>query len=282
MRRRMMLKGNAYIKARGGTITRNGDWLIHTFTINGNFVVEGLSSNIAYNLLKINVVGGGGSGGASGGAVGGGGGGAGQFYENLSYALSSGIGSYPCVVGLGGVGVSTPTGNNGNASSFDGVTALGGSYGSCYTVLAGNGYNAGGGSGYNSIGEIIGGTGTNKNGGNGTHSPYYTGGGGAGQSQDGQNATSLAAGNGGAGILSSINGSYYSGGGGGGTYSIYATKGIGGIGGGGNGGDDIGTPVAPTNGSANTGGGGGGGQTSNTPGGRGGSGIIIISYFSPL
>ena len=76
--------GKAYITATGGTITTSGDYKIHTFTGDGNFIVSqiGNANGGGAGVSYIVVAGGGGSGGNTYHIPGGGGGGAGGFREN--------------------------------------------------------------------------------------------------------------------------------------------------------------------------------------------------------
>jgi hypothetical protein len=142
--------GNVYTSATGGTITTSGDYKIHTFTGDGNFVVSqvgnptGGGSAVSYLV----VAGGGGSGGNQKHIQGGGGGGAGGFRENRSpgesYTVSplDGAGdltlsaqTYPITVGAGGSGgfkahpgpgaVASP----GSNSTFSTITSAGGGRG---------------------------------------------------------------------------------------------------------------------------------------------------------
>jgi hypothetical protein len=92
------------------------------------------------------------------------------------------------------------------------------------------------------------------------------------------------AGAGGTGTANDISGEsptpYYAGGGGGGIHNNSSgTVGAGGNGGGGAGGHGS---LTATSGTANTGGGGGGSPYNVGVTGNGGSGIVIISYTSPL
>ena len=122
------------------------------------------------------------------------------------------------------------------------------------------------------------------------------GGGGAGSvGTDWTDGDADASGKGGAGLAYSITGTstFYGGGGGGGAWN--AKGGSGGAGGGGDGGsqnasvcrsnctDDT-TARTGNSGTANTGGGGGGSgyATGSTPAGNGGSGILVISYVTPI
>lgn len=188
-----------------------------------------------------------------------GGGGAGQVLPQSNVPVA--VGTYPIVVGVGGV-----SGAPGNNSTGLGFTATGGASGA-------------GLSGGNSGSGQLGGAG-NVGGGAGA------GGGGAGDSSAGGAGTqpggNAQGGSGGLGTASSISGASltYGGGAGGGAYGISGSRG-GGNNGGGDGGDHT-TPA--TSGATNTGSGGGGAGGNNTPGtgGNGGSGIVYISYPTGL
>lgn len=209
------------------------------------------------------VVGGGGGGGADTywGTQSGGGGAGGVLTGNLTIQYGA---EYTIIVGTGGRGGSTSSGQPGTDSSFGSIVAKGGGYG----VGRGDGTGGSGGSGGAGIVGYPGGQGTPGQG-----YPGGSGNGGAGGGGGGGGAG--AAGdtiNGGNGRLISIGGttSYYGGGGGGrsGVAPAY-TVGTGGLGGGG------GFGVAGT---PNTGGGGGGGGGEG--GHSGGSGVVIVSYIS--
>lgn len=265
-----------YIIASGGTLFQSGDWKIRTFTSTDNFIVTQLATNPTNNLIKVNVV----SGGGSGGAFGGGGGGAGGFLENLSYSLSSGIATYLCTVGAGGDGVvTTNKGNNGFQSSFDSLSTTGGGGGGGGVGVAGNNGGSGGGGAFTAG---VGGSGTvgqGNAGGSGIGSSSGGSGGGGSSAAGVAGYTSFNGGNGGAGSLSSITGNYYSGGGGGAATASPSIAGVGGNGGGGNGQTYLTNGASAAN--SNTGGGGGGLWFGAGTSGKGGSGIIVISYYSP-
>jgi len=245
------------ITATGGTVTLSGGKTIHTFTSSGTFNVVSGTGTVEYL-----VVGGGGGAGYEGGMVASGGGGAGGF---RSGTLSVNTQSYTIVVGAGG-GADT----NGQDSTFDTITALGGGAGGGDDP--GNSGGSGGG-GYGS-GSQAGGTGTAGQGNNGgkgealgTATAAGGGGGGAGEvggDAIGDIGTGFGkGGDGGDGLQLAISGTptYYAGGGSGGD-SLQSPE-TGGLGGGGDG---------RISGTPNTGGGGG------ARGGAGGSGIVIISY----
>ena len=210
------------------------------------------------------------AGGGSGGGATGGGGGAGGVISTLTDVS---VGSYPVVVGNGGIvpGNQNP-GISGGNSSFNGLVAIGGGGGAASSNgVASSASPGGSGGGSQDYGGIsIAGLGTTLQGNPGgplgnSGSSGGGGAGGAGWNTEG----AYIGGNGGIGIQSGISGTskYYGGGGAGGN------GGTGGLGGGGNG-ADIGTA-----GTANTGGGGGGGWGYGTGnGGAGGSGVVIISY----
>ena len=303
-----------FVAATGGTITTSGDYKIHTFTGDGNFVVSSAGGSDVKSQVSYIVVAGGGSG---SGTFRGGGGGAGGFREGKqtcgSYtasplAAASGLTvtatTFPVTVGAGGAGQQFdcgPGGNNGSNSVFSTITSTGGGRGGVYNgqnpsfhpKSNGNlpkgfpGGSGGGGAGYNPSPDNAGGNGNTppvspaqgRNGGAGSQTAQQSGGGGGGAGAVG--AGGATPGNpGGNGVASSITASSVTraGGGGGGGYEE-GGPGSGGSGGGGAGG--CGSGSAPgTAGSANTGGGGGGagGGPSNATGGAGGSGVVILRY----
>jgi len=218
----------------------------------------------------------GGGGGAYGGNPGGGGG-AGGLLTATGYAVTIGS-TITITVGAGGPGFWAGVAYNGSNSVFGNITALGGGVGN--GALTGG---SGGGGLYNTNGSS-GTPGQGNNGGNGSSTnPNYGGGGGGGAGSAGLNAASpIWAGDGGAGLVSSITGSpvQYAGGGGGGGYNA-ARASLGGGGGGGNGINLSNTYQPGYSGVANTGGGGGGigaGGGTTPTGGAGGSGIVVIRY----
>ena len=257
----------------GGTITYDGNYVVHTFLTNGSFNIT------STNTVEVLVVGGGGSG---GGTSYGGGGGAGGLVYNSSYRITSG--NYSVVVGTGG------SNGNGTISSFDNLIALGGGEGA-HSGDATNGSRggSGGGGGGNDNANVglatqgvtnSSGEGWGKAGGLGVNIVPNGGGGGGGAGEVGiAGDTGTPKGNGGDGKAYDINGStvYYAGGGGGGRNSpTPGTGGEGGLGGGGDGSDSY-DDNNPTAGIPNSGGG-GGGQSAGV-GALGGSGIVIIKYL---
>jgi len=130
------------IDASGGSIEEIGDYRVHTFTANGNFVVNEIAGSVPSPAQAVDyvVVAGGGGGGYSYGA----GAGAGGYREShveaisgpytasplastTSIPISASPGTYPIVVGAGG-GQSGlyNDGQNGSPSSFSTISATGG------------------------------------------------------------------------------------------------------------------------------------------------------------
>ena len=275
-----------YIVASGGTETTSGDYKIHTFNADANFVVTTAPTPGNNNVSYIAVGGGGGAGCNIGG-----GGGAGGFREGtlstdpyapaksplastpLSVSAST---TYPISVGAGGAGGSPGAGASGANSIFSTITSAGGGGGGVFPGTSGTNGGSGGGAGR---GGSAGSGNTppvsppQGNGGgpspSGVGFPQLGGGGGGGATASGSGGSSSAGGNGGAGATTSISATptAYAGGGGAGTYTG-SSGGTGGTGGGASGG-----PAGPTrNGTANT----GGGASGNS--GTGGSGVVIIRY----
>ena len=289
-----------YVTATGGTVTTSGDFKIHSFTGDGNFVVScggnpGGSTQVDYLVVA------GGGGGAAGPS--GGGGGGGGFRESHSVPVSgcytasplatpTGITvtstTYPVTVGAGGAGGPAPTnasGARGSNSVFSTITSTGGGGGGQGgTVGPTQPGGSGGGSRYY---VSSGGSGNTppvsppqgNNGGTGS-APGVTGnypaGGGGGATEAGvcgPNTGPNPSGRGGAGATTSITGSAVarSGGGGGGYYAPVNAPGPGSPCG-------TGTPGASSqNASANTGGGAGSAGPGES-GSTGGKGVVIIRY----
>ena len=262
--------------ATGGSITKSGDYTIHTFNGSGTFTPNS-AGNVDYLIV---------AGGGAGGNWHAGGGGAGG--ELTAASLSVTAQGDPSVIGQGGTGGTSSLGNNGGNSTAFGLTAIGGGRGGNYSATPpASGGSGGGGNGvatsYHNTGAA-GTAGQGNAGGNATSAHGGGGGGGAGAVGGSTSNTDGAAG--GVGVANSYSGSsvYYGGGGGGGSWQNGSTGGIGGNGGGGNGSYNTNTNP-PTPGTANTGGGGGGagsqgnvtsyvGQTT------GGSGVVIIRYLT--
>jgi hypothetical protein len=243
--------------AAGGGITYDGDYKIHTF-LYGNQPEDFIVTVGGDVEVLVVAAGGGGTGNRSGG------GGAGGLLYNAAYAVTSKI--YPIVVGAGVIGA------NGEDSSFDGLTAVGG--GKSQT-------NGGSGGGKNYVGSGIGEGIPDQGHDGGLSSDNYSGGGGGGAGEAGHDAVLNLGGEGGIGVeypqFASVGGSpagWFAGGGGGHTDKDGPSPG-------GNGGGGAGAisnlSIPAEDGVANTGGGAGGrlfGAADTT----GGSGIVIIRY----
>jgi len=242
------------------------------------------TATIAANIL---VVAGGGSGASNAGA-GSGGGGLLTSIINLSF-----LNSYSIIVGAGGAATIGAVGAIGGNSSISGagittITATGGGGGGNFVSSTGGNGGSGGGGGAATGATTSGGTGISGQGNaGGTGNGVGTGGagGGGGANAVGGNGTSTNGGVGGAGFASSISGSSVTyAGGGGGSAGVAGLGGAGGVGGGGAGGGGATNPAASgISGTANLGGGGGGGWQGGgvSIGGKGGSGVVIVSYTSP-
>ena len=267
------LQEATFTEATGGTVTTSGDYKIHTFTGDGNFVVSQLGNNPSN---------------PSGGP------------NTVSYAVVAGSGltisatTFPVTVGGGG------SDSNGSNSIFSTITSAGGGrgrYGNGAPEVGSGGSGGGGGGGGPGVAGSgntppvspsqgnNGGTGSGGLSPGGTCSPRYGRSGGGGASAVGGSSSNTAGGNGGAGTPTQITGSAVTraGGGGGGYYTVNGTGSHAGSAGSGGGGAGSPGTAAPNSGTANTGGGGGGSSTPNpgghpTTGGTGGSGIVIIRY----
>ena len=288
-----------YVTATGGTVTTSGDYKIHTFNSDANFVVSCAGTPTGSSTVDYLVVAGGGGGGGSNYSGAGGGAGGYRFSNGTASgcysagpsplgatALPVSATTYPISIGAGGAGGTYPgpqIGVNGNNSVFSTITSHGGGYGG-----GGNGVQGGtGGSGGGNAGDgtphptvasgntppvsppqgFPGGQGSNS-------PPAFGAGGGGGASAAGNNGTgSPPGGTGGDGLASSITGSPVTRGGGGGGGVEAGGDAPGGAGGGGKG-----TGSTGCAGSANTGGGGGGAGNTPHTGGAGGSGVVIIRY----
>ncbi|MBU3629157.1 filamentous hemagglutinin N-terminal domain-containing protein, partial [Polynucleobacter sp. AP-Reno-20A-A9] len=226
------------------------------------------------------VVAGGGGGAGNGGGGGGGGG------VLISSAAFSGATSYQIAIGAGGSGGMNSPGASGGSSSISGsgfttIYAYGGGRGgySQYDPALSGG--SGGGGSFGKSGALgTPGQGNSGSSGINTYVGSYTGGGGgAGGAAGMPYPISLGyhAGDGGAGIASSLTGAQqYYGAGGGGAGSGIGEPGIGGSGVGGNGSTIVFQPGGNAIGYGN--GGGGGTSNGNGYGGRGSDGIVVLSY----
>jgi len=255
------------------------------------------------------------AGGGAGGSAGGGGGGGVLTGSAINFLVGV---NYTVTVGQGGAGFPSNSiniaSNDGESSSISSIaSATGGGGGGAYSngVTAntpGRNGGSGGGGGYKPSAGGLGVSGEGFDGGasidnsgvpggGGATTDYVSAGGGGAGGIGNANTTGAGAvsGDGGVGVLSSINGTaYYWGGGGGGGGQNY-DGGNGGIGGGGGGASENGAAGGAGgaglnsgssgngagvggSGGANTGGGGGGMGISVTQSGSGGSGVVIIRY----
>ena len=249
------------VTATGGTITTDGDYTVHYFGSDANFVTD-TEQDVEYL-----VVGGGGSGAGLYG-----GGGAGGYRTATGFTVAAG--TYAVQVGEGGAAVENinTNGNSGESSIFSTITSAGGGAGGSQSAGVAGGSGGGGGGNAGSFGGGAGNTpSTSPSQGNsgGSGNDAGGGGGGGGASESGNPSGK----NGGDGTSNDITGSAvtYAGGGGGGSYS--GTLGQGGAGGGGAGGQGTGNGTGGTDGK---GGGGGGGGYNNSYSGKGGDGVVII------
>lgn len=244
----------------GGTMSVVNGSRLHTFLGNGT-----LATTVATSA-KVLIVSGGGGGGK------GGGGGAGGIY--YSDTMSIGISNHQVIVGTGGA-----SNTQGNLSSFNGQSIVGGGAGGNVDQVGGNGACGGGGGQNTAMGGVwIGGSGSiGYSGGTTTGVAFSPAGGGGGMGSAGTNGPNGGtAGNGGNGVAYSISGSnvYYAGGGGGSSYNGGNYPAGTGTHGGGNGLSGSGAGVGGT-GTPNSGSGGGAGP-------QGGAVEMVVRASSSL
>ena len=287
----------------GGDAKRDGDSMVHTFTIarDGTDTFEFVPPSYATSVEALVVAGGG-----PGGYNGGGGGGAGGLLHYDAFPVTGGA-TYQVTVGAGGIASASSTqyGENGGdsfvtlagGSIINNAHAFGGGAGGNGAVSGNDAYRAGvdggsggGGASYKDNLAGSGRTGQGNDGGLGSmDSKKSVSGGGGGASAAGGSlslGSMISGGGGGDGIQYSISGtlaSYAGGGGGGGDKSGGGTGGGGGLGGGGSGGmenTDVPGSEYASNGENGKGGGGGGGSTKSgcQQGGNGGNGVVIFRY----
>jgi len=281
------------VKATGGYITSDSQYIYHTFLSNGTFTP---TQALTADILVV-------AGGGGGGSQVGGGGGAGGLLALTSQSLTTT--GYTCTVGGGGApgtytntGPVTNRGSSGVNSQFGALTAaVGGGGGGGYNGWAGlTGGSGGGSDGGVPTGNGAGTAGQGFAGGQGFAS-QWAGGGGGGAGAVGANASANVGGNGGIGATSAFinaigaatntgqlsSGNYYFAGGGGGcnTDNTAGNVGTGGLGGGARGTNN--SQTTPPAGTINTGGGGGGSRDSISPTfslpSAGGSGVVIVRYL---
>jgi hypothetical protein len=285
----------AQIKATGGMVYDDADYVYHLFTSSGTFTP---TQALTCEYL---VVAGGGGGGRGDGNYGVGGGGAGGYRSSVSGELTGGGGaaetplsllastSYTVTVGAGGNGATTngTSGSVGSNSIFATITSTGGGGGASGTssgtaIQGGTGGSGGGSAHWNFNGTRVGGDRTtspvqgNLGGSVTSTGGERCGGGGGGAGVAGGNGNFATAGAGGNGLSSSITGSSVTRAGGGGAWGSASSGTSGGTGGGGNGSPTT-SGVSGGAGTVNTGSG-GGASFQNANGGAGGSGVVIVRY----
>ena len=264
--------GNKTFSATGGTITTSGGNTIHTFN---NVGVGTFTPNGDGTVTYLVVAGGGGAAGQRGAAGGAGGFRTGTLSVSGATAVTVGDG------GAGGNGL--VQGDNGQDSVFGSITSTGGGGAGANAAVGRNGGSGGGGAASSARAGGDSDYLTPKqgyDGGSGIDSASPAAGGGGGSGAVGGNASNAQGGAGGTGTNSSITGSVvmYACGGGAGAYS--GAGGAAGCSSAGAGSVAVtGTGAA---GSANSGSGGGGmGDGAAVTGGKGGSGVVIVSYPTP-
>lgn len=274
----------------GGEVWDDGDYRYHRLEDGETFEVP---FDITVDRL-IAASGAGGGGPPAGGAAGGGA--AGRVHIESDVLMTAG--SYPVEIDPPGQGgFDGENGEPGGDTRFDGVTALGGGYGSEGSVQPGGDGGSGGGAGGRDSNP--GGSADDSEGGighDGGRSQVATtvgtaagGGGGGGDAAGGDSPGTQLGGDGADGVEWPTGSGDYFGAGGGGSVVVSSshptgTPGQGGLGGGGDGGitDDPETGPGGHAESHKGSGGGGGGSTSNEntqPGGDGSSGTVRVRYL---
>jgi hypothetical protein len=255
----------------GGTITDSGGYRYHTFLTGSAWPAFYVGTDITMSVDVLYLAGGAPGGRYSTGNAGGGGG-AGEYFAIDGYSAVD-----VCEVRVGAA-VTGLTVTNGNNTTFDGSTALGGGIGGhigLSTVNGAAGGSGGGGTGTTTPASGTGGSGSagGNNGGNGFGGATPSGGGGGGANVAGGNGTGSVGGAGGTGLTWHDGVAYAYGGGGARVSAPGSGGGVGGNGGSGtngNGGNAV----------ANRGSGGGGSRGTGTPG-SGSAGIVKIRYPYP-
>ena len=279
---------NIFTATGGNTTYTQGNYKVHVFTSNGDFVANGAGS------VDVLVVAGGGGGGSPSrpphnGAWAGGGGAGGVLYTP-GHPLTPA--TYPVVIGAGG-GV----GSNGTNSTFDSQVAYGGGRGGGTPYPNSANQGGAGGSGGGGLGDhpgpsLYAGAGTSGQGNpgglgidpGGGPDNYEQGGGGGGAGEAG-NTDGNGFGGDGRDMSAEFGTTYgesgvFGGGGAGGAGTSGASYNEGGLGGGGDSGNGHTSDRASQAGATNTGGGGGAGGANPGAGGQpGGPGIVLIRYL---
>lgn len=193
------------VYALGGSISEIGGYRIHVFSSSTVIDFSG-TGNVEYLVVA--------GGGGTGWDVGGGGGGGGLIYKTNMSVLKQ---TYPVTVGMGGASAiaNATSGSDGQNSSFNGDTAIGGGGGGTYNGTQNGRSGGSGGGGASTSGAGGSGTaGQGNNGGAGATGNYGSGGGGGAGGAGAAGVTNTAV-LGGASLTYSISGSSakYSGGG---------------------------------------------------------------------
>jgi hypothetical protein len=271
------------VTATGGTISVDGDYTVHKFTGNGNFITD-TEQDVRIMLI---------AGGGSGGVDAGGGGGAGGMIDTGAYNFTVSAATHAAVIGGGGASVGGESGgNSGVDSTFSTLTAKGGGGGGGWNAVSGPSSTGGSGGGGAQSTAPSGGTGSaatqpSQSGDSGTYGYGYAGLGGASSSNagggGGAGATAVLR-EGGSGkesnILVAASDVFYAGGGGGAAMSGSTTGSSSGGGGTGAAGT---TNQSGGAGTVNTGSGGGGGAGGGSAtSGAGGSGLLALRRETSL
>ena len=145
--------GGTFIAATGGTVATSGDFKIHSFTGDSNFVVSQVGNSVGSTTVDYLVIAGGGGGGIATTGISGGGGGAGGYRESFPNPATGGLSvsaqTYPITVGGGGSGGPSSSANGSN-SVFSTITSAGGGKGGVGNAggpAGGTGSNGGSGGG---------------------------------------------------------------------------------------------------------------------------------------
>ena len=263
----------AYLTASGGCVATVGDFKIHTFNSDANFIISCGGNSKGNDKIEYLVVGGGGAGGSDVTYTAGGGGGAGGYrFSNGTSAgcysagpaplgataiIGLSAATYPISVGAGGATTSTGARNPGSNSIFSTITSAGG----------------GGGGSKNHPGPFDNAPGADGGSGGGAHpaaldNPALPAPSKPGFGSGNTPPVSPPQGNNGGANTYPLPGAPYYGGGGGGGASAVGTSGTPTVGGPGG----AGLASSITNAAVSRGGGGGGGVWSNSPGGNAGAG----------
>jgi hypothetical protein len=262
----------ASVTATGGTISVDGDYTVHKFTGNGNFVTD-TEQDVRIMLI---------AGGGSGGVDAGGGGGAGGMVDTGAYNFTVSAATHAVVIGTGGASVGGVSGGNrGLDSTFSTLTAKGGGGAGGWTGASTDGGSGGGGAQTSGNNAGSAGIQPSQSGDSGTYgygnlgpsgasSVDAGGGGGAGAAGSGRTGGSGKESN----ILVAASNVFYAGGGGGAAMSGSTTGSS--PGGGGTGAAGV-THQSGGAGTVNTGSGGGGGAGGGAAtSGAGGSGLFAL------